>query len=303
MTPEIPISPPVIRIAVRPSLFVIRHLSLLPALLCAFTLSIPAAENPLKINLVSEVTSIAPGKPFYAGLHLQHPRGYHTYWKFPGIVGVPTGMEWNLPPGWSAEKIEWPAPERVMMFQIKAQGFHGENLLPVKIIPPKSLSLGTTVTLQGKASWMCCGRDCNPGFKDLSLTLPVSAEEPAHDGKMKNLFAEARSLVAVPLQDWSVETSRKESSVTLRIKPQSDGARNQLARIREATFFTEDGLTDPNKGETFSKDAEGITLSIAISEHAPKPLPKKCIGIIQTPQGWLPDGGPKSLSLRVSFPQ
>jgi len=289
------------RTPLRHSSFVIRHFSSLIALCCACAYSISAADNPLKINLVSEVTSIAPGKPFYVGLHLQHPRGYHTYWKFPGIVGVPTGLEWNLPAGWSAEKIEWPAPERVMMFQIKAQGFHGENLLPVKITPLKNLAAGTTVTLQGKASWMCCGRECNPGFKDLSLTLPVSAEEPVQDKKMKSLFAEARSLIAAPLQDWTVEASRKESSVILQIKPQTDGARKQLARIREVSFFTEDGLTDPNKCETFTKDAEGITLSIAISEHAPKPLPKKCIGIIQTPQGWLAGGSPNSMSLRVSF--
>ena len=48
------------------------------------------AEVPLDIKLVSEVTSIAPGQPFYVGLALPHGEGYHTYWKFPGIVGVPT---------------------------------------------------------------------------------------------------------------------------------------------------------------------------------------------------------------------
>ena len=265
----------------------------------ALTLSCFADSNPLSISLVSEVNSIAPGQPFYVGLHLQHPSGYHTYWKFPGIVGVPTGIEWKLPEGWRADEIAWPAPERVLMFEIKAQGFDGEKVLPIRITPPKNLALGTTATLQGKASWMCCGRDCNPGFQDLSIALPVSAVEPAFDTKWRRLFEGARHAVAVPLTHWNVEASRKGSSIVLRIMPQTGEARQQLGTIREATFFTEDGLVDPNKGESFTKDAHGITLSIAVSEYAPKPFPTKCIGIIQTPQGWLPSSAPKSMSVRV----
>src|SRR6187551_155684 len=58
---------------------------------CAFS---PVRAAPLSIELVSEVTSIQPGTPFYVGLHLKHQEHYHTYWKFPGIVGVPTDMAW-----------------------------------------------------------------------------------------------------------------------------------------------------------------------------------------------------------------
>src|SRR5688572_10915548 len=57
--------------------------------LCTFS-SLHA--EPLTIELVSEVASIQPGSPFYVGLHLKHKEHYHTYWKFPGIVGVPTDM-------------------------------------------------------------------------------------------------------------------------------------------------------------------------------------------------------------------
>ena len=145
--------------------------------LCFFAATGFAVDNPLSIELVSEVTAIQPGKPFYVGLHLDHPRGYHTYWKYTGIVGIPTAMEWKLPKGWKAEPIEWPEPERVFMFQIKAQGFHGEKLLPMRITPPKKLQTGKTVKLEGKARWMCCGRDCNPGFKELSVELPVGDGE------------------------------------------------------------------------------------------------------------------------------
>src|SRR5687767_15037610 len=74
----------------------------------------PLRADPLKIDLISEVSTIQPGTPFHVGLHLKHREHYHTYWKFPGIVGVPTDTEWGLPPGWHANSLEWPAPERVM---------------------------------------------------------------------------------------------------------------------------------------------------------------------------------------------
>ncbi len=118
--------------------------------LCGFTPPVFAASNPLAISLVSEVTAIEPGKPFYVGLLLKHRDGDHTYWKFPGIVGVPTNVEWNLPEGFKAGPIEWPEPQRVMMFQVKAQGYEGETLLPVRITPPESLQPGPPCGCKGK---------------------------------------------------------------------------------------------------------------------------------------------------------
>lgn len=267
---------------------------------CFAAATVFATDNPLRIALVSEATGIQPGKPFYVGLHLQHPRGYHTYWKLPGIVGVPTAMQWNLPEGWKADAIEWPEPERVMMFQIKAQGLHDEKLLPIKITPPKNLLPGRSVKLEGRASWMCCGRDCNPGFKDVSIELPVSAEPTPPDRKWSKVFAESFANVAKRSDEWIAEATRKNGAIILRIKPASDFAKLHLSEIKDVTFFTEDGLIDPNKPESLSKTGSEIMLTQTISEFAPKPLPKQVVGILQTPQGWLDDGKPKSI--RISVP-
>jgi thiol:disulfide interchange protein DsbD len=259
-----------------------------------------AAENPLRVKLVSESTSIQPGKPFYVGLHLQHPPGYHTYWKFPGIVGIPTGITWNLPEGWKAGDIEWPEPERVLMFQIKAQGFHGEKLLPIRITPPGNLRPGATARLEGKARWMCCGRECNPGFQDLSIDLPISAEATPEDRRWSPIFAESLAAVAQTSPEWTTETARTGGEITLRVKPASAQAKLHLPRIKEVTFFTEDGVIDPNKPGFVTNDGGEIVITQTISEYAPKPLPGQIAGILQTPQGWLPDGMPKSI--RIATP-
>ena len=258
-----------------------------------------AAENPLSIELVSEVTSIQPGKPFYVGLHLEHPRGYHTYWKYTGIVGIPTAMEWRLPKGWKAEPIEWPEPERVFMFQIKAQGLHGEKLLPIRITPPRHLQPGKVVKLEGKSRWMCCGRDCNPGFKEVSIELPVSDGEAVRDGRWAKMFDESRASVAKESSDWEVAATHKGGEIVLRIKPVTAEAKVHFSSVKSVTFFTEDGLIDPNKPESLSRGEGEIVLTQTVSEYFHKPLPKRVVGILQTPEGWLQSGKPKSIHIAV----
>lgn len=264
---------------------------------CFFALTGFAVENPLSIELVSEVTAIQPGKPFYVGLHLEHPRGYHTYWKYTGIVGIPTAMEWKLPKGWKADPIEWPEPERVFMFQIKAQGFHGEKLLPMRITPPKNLQPGKVVKLEGKARWMCCGRNCHPGVKDLSIELPVADGETQRDGRWAKMFEESRAGVARESSDWAVVASHKDGEITLSIRPVTAEAKAHFPVVKSVRFFTEDGLIDPNKPESLVKGEGEFVLSQTVSEYFHKPLPKQVVGILQTTEGWLPTGKPKSIRI------
>jgi len=256
------------------------------------------ADNPLRIALVSEVTSIQPGQSFYVGLHLQHPQGYHTYWKFPGIVGVPTGAKWTLPEGFTAGPIEWPEPQRVFMYQIAAQGYHDEVMLPIRITPPKDLKPGTMVKLAAKASWMCCGQDCNPGFQDLTLELPVKEVVPAKDERWQKLFQIAHQTVPGKLEGWQVSAKREGDHVQLRLTAQTEAAQQQCARIKDATFFTEDGFINADKEQHFAKPKPGvITIALIVSEYATNPNAKQFAGVIRTPQGWAPDARSHSVSV------
>jgi thiol:disulfide interchange protein DsbD len=267
-------------------------------LLCLLLLigeALPAATpNPLKIQLVAADTSIQPGKPFHVGLHLDHPPGYHSYWKTPGIVGMPTAFAWNLPPGWKAGDIEWPEPERVFMFKIQAQGLHGEKILPIRITPPADLPPGP-VTLGGKARWMCCARNCSPGFQDLSIDLVVSKKKPAPDSRWSPLFKESLDSVPRPSADWSTRVARRGNQFVIRIQPVTPAARRQFLRISEVTFFTEDGVIDPNQPATAEKTDNAWVLTQTLSTAAPEPLPKKMMGVLQTAEGWLRSGQPKSI--------
>jgi thiol:disulfide interchange protein DsbD len=293
---------------------------------CAFS-SVLAA--PLSIELVSEVTSIQPGMPFYVGLHLKHQEHYHTYWKFPGVVGVPTGMAWKLPEGWKAGPIEWPAPELVMMFQIKAQGYHDEVLLPMKITPPAKLEPGTKVTLQGKATWMCCGLDCNPGFADLSVTLPVEKSRTPLDARWENLFTKARAEMPKPLKGFTATATRTGERVTLRLTPKA-GKNKAAGSAKSATaeakrgqfaiamivngkpviagaatgqppspgiFFTDDGYINPDKDQGFRNEGDALVIEMVISTYFTDTAPDELRGIL-----WLRDGSlGKGAIIRAPF--
>ena len=279
---------------------VARLLALLTAL-CTVGPAAPASPppNPLHVALVCENSSIQPGKPFLAGLLLQHPRSYHSYWRFPGIVGVPTRLKWDLPKGWKAGPIQWPTPERVFMFKIKAQGFHGQTLLPVEITPPTSLQPGSPIRLAATASWMCCGRDCNPGFEKLELQIQASATAPQPNPEHSRAFAMAKASLPDTLSGWKVEARKSGNSVLIEVRPADGEARKQFARMETAQFFTEDGLTDPNRAETVHRTADSLLLELAISEFAPHPLPKELRGVLVTPSGWLPEHPGRGLLVRV----
>ena len=78
----------------------------------------PGTEASLDAHLHAELLAhapdgVGPGKTVWLGLQLQHQPHWHTYWKNPGDSGLPTLLQWTLPPGLSAGEIAWPAPKRL----------------------------------------------------------------------------------------------------------------------------------------------------------------------------------------------
>ncbi len=258
------------------------------------------AQTGLKLQLVSEQSAIVPGQPFTVGLYLEHDRGYHTYWRFPGIVGVPTQMKWNLPRGWKAGALIYPEPERTFMFNIKAQGFNRDVMLRTEITPPASLKPADSITLTGTASWMCCGKSCNPGSMGLSMTLPVAATAELNPKWHKLLDAErARAEQTSPA--WIATASEKGDTLTLLLKPTTPEARISKNQ-READkiiAFTEDGWFDTDKPQAIQRHEDGsltITLIKADAYLGDQP-PKTLRTILRNDSGWLQGGSLRCLQI------
>ena len=241
-----------------------RLIGLLAALLLSCLPSAGEADDPLQIHLISEVRSVSPGKPFFVGVHLVHPPGSHTCWKHPGIVGLATKVEWDLPPGFSAGEIQWPAPQVVEMAGYHAQGYQGETLLMIPITPPDNLSSPRT-TLTAKVSWMCCGTTCHPAVRvPFSVTLPLAAVAE-NDPFTHPLFEKFRAAVPRPDPAWTSTVRRERDKIILTLKPS--------VAISEATgihFFSADGQVDSDQKQQVEILPGGvIRMTLSRAETAP----------------------------------
>src|SRR5579862_4362275 len=177
----------------RSSYWTVSLLAPLAALLLfasAHALGKPVQTEHVEAELIAERTALEPGKPLHVGLRLTMDDAWHTYWRNPGDTGLPTTIEFKLPPGFSAGAIEWPAPPRIDIATFANYGYEKEVVLPVMIRTPADLQPGTTVALGAHAEWLVCREQCIPGSADLELAVPVAVARAA-DSKWSALFAKA----------------------------------------------------------------------------------------------------------------
>ena len=141
-----------------------------------------ATPSHVKASLVSADTSVQPGKPITVALRFVHDPHWHTYWLNPG-TGLPTTINWKLPPGWIAGGIQWPAPKvlKDSKGNIVGNGYEGELFLPVTLTPPADLKPGENVELNAAVDWLMCEDVCIPGNAKLALALTVSADPSKPD--------------------------------------------------------------------------------------------------------------------------
>jgi len=141
---------------------------------------------------------IAPGKTLWLGLELVHQAHWHTYWRNPGDSGLPTDLQWKLPPGMVAGPLIWPAPRQIPIGSLANYGYEDTTLLvtPIQISPSfKPLSNESSVQIDLRANWLVCKQECIPQEGDFSLKLPIQgATTMARDAFDKALELQAKPL-------------------------------------------------------------------------------------------------------------
>ena len=178
--------------------------------------------------LVSRASQIAPSQPFRVMLRLIPDEGWHTYWRNPGDSGLPTTIEWDLPPGFEASAIDWPAPQAVPYGPLTNFGYKDEARLLVTITPPDGLPAGEDVTIQARADWLVCADICIPEGADHSLTLGTGAT-PLIEDQAAPLFEAAEA--AVPTRTMSADYGVRERTLWLEIDATPFGAGAGSARF------------------------------------------------------------------------
>ncbi|MEE4331280.1 MAG: protein-disulfide reductase DsbD domain-containing protein, partial [Wenzhouxiangella sp.] len=179
-------------------------------------------RDHIEVELIAETTSVQPGAPLRVGLRLLPDPGWHTYWRNPGDSGIPTEIDWDLPPGVSASPIAWPYPGAMPMGHLINYGYKGEHLLPVTLEVPADLAVGDDFVIRAEASWLVCEEICIPGDAELALSLPVANDSPGLDLANEELFAWADQRRPEPV-DWPARFSVEGGQLSLQIESQDPG--------------------------------------------------------------------------------
>ena len=253
-------------------------------------------DGQVEAELVTEVTSIQPGRTFTLALRLKHDEGWHTYWKNPGDAGLPTTIEWMLPEGFEAGSIQWPYPEIIDVSGIINYGYSDEIFLLVDITPPENLRSDEDVTLTARVEWLMCEVICIPGSADLNLNLPVSLDPTSGESPWSAAFDETRELLPKQLDSWEVSAYRDGNRIALYLEPTGEANPD----ISSLYFFSADAQVVPGAPQPLRRSGAGYVLELARTDFAEKDavsLP----GILYSAEGWLADGSMKALGIDPGY--
>ena len=254
-------------------------------------------------SLVADTQAIHAGHPLQAALRLEHQPGWHTYWINAG-TGYPTSLKWELPAGWTAGEISWPAPKTITddTSHITGQGYDGIIYLPVTLTftPPATFAADATVTFKARAAWLMCHDTCKPGEATVSLTLPVSTTPPSPDPV--NGPAIAQTLAALPRKDASVVASAtvSGSNVTLHLVGLPDGSANLSAPW---WFFTRNDAVAYDQPQTRRVETDGSVTLILTRTPGQTTADARLQGVLRaSPSASVDTDAPAPFALLIDVP-
>src|SRR5246127_2713271 len=152
----------------------------------------------VKAQLVADTQHIEPGQKFRLGVLYTIVPKWHIYWQYAGDAGIPTQIDWQLPPGFQAGPLQWPLPTREQEpGGLEVFDYNNEVLLFTEVQAPQQLPAGP-IELAAKSNWLVCERQCVPGDAQLSLKLNDGGQGPANQDIFNKYSASVPKTGALP---------------------------------------------------------------------------------------------------------
>ena len=193
-------------------------------------------SNHARVRILTDKATVAPGESFRLGLHVEQDENWHTYWKSPGDIGLPTLISWKVPGGATTSDYQFPVPQRFELDGIISYGYDDQVLFFTEVTLPADYA-GDSVDLGLAAEWLICEINCIPGAAELQVTVPVAAEStPSDHAVLFDHYAEQH-----PADPLSVTSLSLEPVVC------ADG-------VTPNSKFTAGILVNPTAGQTLGPD-------------------------------------------------
>lgn len=218
------------------------------------------------VSLVTENTSLQPGKPAWIGIRFQLEKDWHVYWTNPGDSGEPPKVDWQLPAGFKAGALQFPFPHRLPLQTLMNFGYEDDALYLTQVTVPAGAQ--GAARLAANIRWMICENTCIPGKATLSISLPVAAAAPKPSPQAR-LLKDARGRLP-QAATWRGSVSAAGDALLFKVKTPA----------KAAEFFPLDDLLIENAApQRFSGTAGGFELAVKKSEQLAT-LPARIKGII-----------------------
>jgi len=229
------------------------------------------------LELISEQQSIEPGREFSIGLRFHLEKGWHIYWVNPGDSGEPPKVNWELPAGFRAGDLQWPAPQRLDHPPLTDFGYEGEVLLLAQVHPPARFAGGGgNATLAADVKWLVCRDICGPAHQRVTLSLPIKTGAPKGDPNWRLLFERTRARLPRPAPpNWksTVLAEGKDFVLSIDWGASQTGSNQTGASKTPATFFPLEPLQIENAApQRASAVPGGIRLTLEKSDQLLKPI-------------------------------
>lgn len=216
--------------------------------------------------MISEDASISQGEIWIA-INIKLSEGWHIYWKNPGVVGLPPQIEWTLPQGMHAGKINFPSPQIFDFEGIISYGHGGEVSLLIPLTVDTTVIKNDSITITAKLDILVCEKLCIPETIELSLTLPVS-ENKVRDKSEEIFFRQARD--TLPKFDNNLKTTLTHTNANNALLDFSFSDNKEI--VSSAYFFSDrEGVIDAEKKQTFSQRDNIYSLLVPLKESETSP--------------------------------
>ena len=213
-----------------------------------------AEEAPhVRVELISEHASVAPGSSFSLLLRQTIDEGWHTYWRNPGDSGAAPTISWDERSGVSISPFDWPYPERIAYGPLMNFGYHNEVLLPFQVFIPADFT-GTSLSVSGAGRVLVCADICIPQQVSVDLTLPVGLTEL--DSESKEVFSRARSLIPTEI-DLAAKVDLISENIILNL-PLPISSADRVKRIEYFPYTL--GLIENSAEQSFGLSESGLSI-------------------------------------------
>lgn len=154
----------------------------------------------------------------YAGVEIEMPKGWKTYWRAPGDAGgIPPEFDWEGSENLASVEVLYPAPHRLTDKAGDAIGYKDRVLFPIRVTA-KDATL--PVVINGVVQYGICKDICIPAEAKLQLEVPpaVGPSAELRQALTRVPVAKARAGIDPVLANWRLDPNGGKPKLVLTVE-------------------------------------------------------------------------------------